>query len=757
MMRFTRKLFHCPAAPLAVSPALVGLIILSGLSSVSHGAVLPATGASYTGSATAGTPAVITGNATLVGLTTTEGSYTNLRGATANSVVTANTLNSIGTVPGNANNAVTGLSVNDGVNNLQSGNFQFPNGFDANTRFFILESAPQSSTLGDPTVVTLIDADNNAIGSLTLSLAASNWTSSPANTTNTALATVTYAATQATPAQKVGAVTFSLADFTGTGNTNLATGIRIVSGTVDPNVVGIYSVSGSFPPSPEPPAAVNILFVGNSFTHGHAAPVINYNQAAITDANGTGYGGVPGIFKQFTVDAHLNYNVTIEAVSSMTLGWHYSNKTNIIFQAQWQQVFLQDQSAQALPSNHGGNLTDFQNGATSLESGIHARSPDAHVFLYETWARADMTYPSGSSYYGQTIEVMGNDVHNGYYGEATLNPNIFAVAPAGDAWLRAIGEGVAHRNPYGGPNDGLFNLWYTDYMHGSVYGYFLDSLVVFGAATGRDPRTLGYTRVASDFGISSTDCTSLERVAFETLTNAGTKPIVNLLGSYAVTREASATYTDSGAIASDVLDGSLNPAMAHSTVVAKHPGAYLVSWEATNSVGLTGFATRTVIITDTTPPVVTVPGNLVVYATTSNGAVVSFSTSATDIADGSVATSNSPASGTLFPLGKTIVTTTAMDAAGNAANKAFTVTVSIQPVGLGELEPPEIHISGSNVDISIAASVAGRHYQLQICDDLTAGLWQDIGPVLIGDGNNLLFSTPVDPTVRCRFYRPQLK
>ena len=57
---------------------------------------------------------------------------------------------------------------------------------------------------------------------------------------------------------------------------------------------------------------VNILFVGNSYTHGGITAVENYNTSAITDANGTGYGGVPGIFKQFTVDAGLNYNVTIE-------------------------------------------------------------------------------------------------------------------------------------------------------------------------------------------------------------------------------------------------------------------------------------------------------------------------------------------------------------------------------------------------------------------------------------------------------------
>ena len=740
---------------------MVGLIIFLGLASGSQGAVLPVADASFIGAVTPGTPENIAGNTTLAGLTTAEGSFTNLQGATANAVVTANTLSSVGTVPATASIAVTGLSANDGVNNLQSGNFQFTNGFDANTRFFILESTPQSSTLGDPTTVKLIDAANNAVGSFTLSLTAANWTSSPANTTNTALATVTYAVSQASLTQKVGAVTFSLADFAGTGNTNLATGIRLSSGTIDPNAVGIFSVSGAFPPPPPPAplAAVNILFVGNSFTHGHAAPVMYYNNAAITDANGTGYGGVPGIFKQLTVDAGLNHSVTIEAVGSATLNSHNSTKTNIIFQSKWQQVFLQEQSTYPLPSNRGGNLTSFRNAATSLEKGIHAANTNAQVFLYETWARADLTYTNIDSpnYYGQPIETMGNDLHDGYYGEATLDTNIFAVSPAGDAWLRAIGpigqQGVAHRNPYDGINDGLLNLWYTDNFHGSTHGYFLSALVNFGAATGRDPRTLGYEKVASDFGISSNNCVSLERIAFETLTNAGTRPIVFLLGTNLLTLEASATYTDPGAIASDVLNGTLSQSVLLNTVVANHPGAYLVTWAATNSAGLTGFATRTVIITDKTPPVITVPGNLTVYATTSNGAAVNFTTSATDIVDGSVITSNSPASGSFFQIGLTSVTATARDAAGNATNMTFTVAVTVPPVGPEELQAPQMQIDGTNINLTVQPSVAGRQYQLQTRNDLINGIWQDTGPVWIGDGNNLIIFTPFDTNATSQFYR----
>jgi hypothetical protein len=78
---------------------------------------------------------------------------------------------------------------------------------------------------------------------------------------------------------------------------------------------------------------------------------------------------------------------------------------------------------------------------------------------------------------------------------------------------------------------------------------------------------------------------------------------------------------------------------------------------------------------DTTPPVLTLPGNLVAEATGPSGAVVTFSASATDETDGAVAVTLNPASGSTFPLGTTTVNASAKDAAGNTATGSFTVTV----------------------------------------------------------------------------------
>src|ERR1700729_1313952 len=88
---------------------------------------------------------------------------------------------------------------------------------------------------------------------------------------------------------------------------------------------------------PPPEANNHILFVGDSFTHGRYLPVRTYNSANMTDENygQSGaraetsaepgpYGGIPGIFKEFTTEASLTYTVAIEAISATSLQNNYA-------------------------------------------------------------------------------------------------------------------------------------------------------------------------------------------------------------------------------------------------------------------------------------------------------------------------------------------------------------------------------------------------------------------------------------------------
>jgi hypothetical protein len=124
-------------------------------------------------------------------------------------------------------------------------------------------------------------------------------------------------------------------------------------------------------------------------------------------------------------------------------------------------------------------------------------------------------------------------------------------------------------------------------------------------------------------------------------------------------------------------------------------GATLVSLSVTDGRG--GEASDEVLVTvqDTTPPTITCPASITVPATGVGGAVVTFDVTAADNCPG-VNLSSSPASGTLFPIGMTVVTSTATDAAGNVSTCGFTVTVTGQE--LSALAPAQVWIGLKNSD-----------------------------------------------------------
>ena len=79
--------------------------------------------------------------------------------------------------------------------------------------------------------------------------------------------------------------------------------------------------------------------------------------------------------------------------------------------------------------------------------------------------------------------------------------------------------------------------------------------------------------------------------------------------------------------------------------------------------------------TDTTPPVITVPGNIVTTATMAQGNVINFAVTGLDSVNGTVPVLCVPPSGSLFPIGTTTVVCTATDSSLNSAQATFTVTV----------------------------------------------------------------------------------
>src|SRR5215208_2145874 len=92
-------------------------------------------------------------------------------------------------------------------------------------------------------------------------------------------------------------------------------------------------------------SATKVLFIGNSFTFGAGSAVQFYRSATVTDLNDEGIGGVPALFKSFTAQTGLNYDVYLETRGGSGFEFHLENKLPVIGKHPWDKVVLQGQSA----------------------------------------------------------------------------------------------------------------------------------------------------------------------------------------------------------------------------------------------------------------------------------------------------------------------------------------------------------------------------------------------------------------------------
>ena len=309
----------------------------------------------------------------------------------------------------------------------------------------------------------------------------------------------------------------------------------------------------------------HILFVGDSFTHGRYLPVRLYNSGGSQGAtNGSPlvfdenygasgarwentteygpYGGIPGIFAELASEAGISYDVHIEAISETSLHDNYGAASEVIDQTKWNAVVLQELSSRPLPYKLTGDPTSdpesFCKSVQTIEEGVHAVAPNAAVYLYETWPRADLAQqltggpssPGFAAAYEMNLRILGNANHDAYYSAANHDAAITGVAPVGDAWTRAWLEQVANPNPFA-DNTPLSLLWYgindvnepviksPDYVHPSIYGAYLNGLVLFQEITERDVRMFGANEgAAAMLGIPVRVAVQLQQVAWEAVT-----------------------------------------------------------------------------------------------------------------------------------------------------------------------------------------------------------------------------------------------
>jgi hypothetical protein len=134
-------------------------------------------------------------------------------------------------------------------------------------------------------------------------------------------------------------------------------------------------------------------------------------------------------------------------------------------------------------------------------------------------------------------------------------------------------------------------------------------------------------------------------------------------------------------------------------------------------------------VKDTAEPVITVPADITVEQATANGTVVNFTVSAVDICDASPDVTAAPPSGSMFPLGTTVVTVTAVDDSSNTATQTFKVIVKDTTAPVITLNGPAAMTLEANIDTYTEQGATVK----DICDT---------GVTVVIDGDTVDATTP---------------
>jgi HYR domain len=177
------------------------------------------------------------------------------------------------------------------------------------------------------------------------------------------------------------------------------------------------------------------------------------------------------------------------------------------------------------------------------------------------------------------------------------------------------------------------------------------------------------------------------------------------------------------ASASDFEGDALRPHCTRPPRALFRLGATTVTCRAVDAEGRTTRGAFTVIVHDTTPPALTIRGNLEGRAGDAAGRRFTYHASARDLVDGRVAARCRPSSGSLFPIGRTTVTCAPEDAHGNRSRRTFTVVLEL----VGDHEPPHLALKDVRAEATSAAG-ARVEYRVTAQDDVDGSVQARCSP-----------------------------
>jgi hypothetical protein len=248
-----------------------------------------------------------------------------------------------------------------------------------------------------------------------------------------------------------------------------------------------------------PVRADDILFIGNSFTSGAAAPVVQK------------YGGVPALFEEMARAQGRPVETFALTASGKDWSYHLSQPATgrALRAKKWAWVVLQDLSTRP---THIGDVKKFLQDGNAFSKKIAAESPTAGILLFETWARPPGPFyqvAPGNGFSGPN--QMMDELHRAY---ARLRDDLAAqkqtratkVAPIGTAFARAAAEFPA------------LQLHASDHHHATAEGYYLAALVIDETLYGESVKGAPTIFFHGELTIPAGDAAKLQQVADEVAT-----------------------------------------------------------------------------------------------------------------------------------------------------------------------------------------------------------------------------------------------
>ena len=121
---------------------------------------------------------------------------------------------------------------------------------------------------------------------------------------------------------------------------------------------------------------------------------------------------MPALFKSFTQQAGLDYDVFLETRGGSGLDFHLENKRDVLGRRGWDTVVMHGYST--LDSDKPRDPAKLIATSKQMADFLRTRNPKVELYLMATWSRADQTYPPTGAWADQPIEAMARDVRAAY-------------------------------------------------------------------------------------------------------------------------------------------------------------------------------------------------------------------------------------------------------------------------------------------------------------------------------------------------------